>query len=488
MIIRRQGDGLDSKLRSAALTARLARTAELFAAGRARRGAGFAEEVHTVVAEEERVGRSGTTLAPGRFEGAEFRGPVGFGDAFGFLADEARGDFTDRKRYGQDVAGLGANFQRVLADQGIQFGGAVQVGGGHAATPAHDGIRVGGAARDALSDLAQQVLIVGVDALGVARQAAVGVLFDGGGQAADFGLHGAQRNRKKLRQFVAGNRRLWVILQIVLHRLRQEFRLRYQGAGRRVEADGDDTEAGFVALDGVVKAEEVVARALLVVFDHTIDAVLQRQSAVPLHSAPEPADFPAIAFRWPAFPKGFRMRHCLALFRQLQPQFPARLRLAIERLRYRRRSAHRAESQDLHLKIAAVVLHSQEVAGADLARRFGGLSVGLNPAEFTCPRGQRAGLEESGGPEPLVHSHAGHDPIVVSSSCHGRRTNGVLRRGRGMRAMGSWTSRQIATGFGTPVAAPSSLRLQVYGDAQKLAFLLFAAVFPLVGQVSPGPR
>src|ERR1035441_9364501 len=111
MIIRRQGDGLDSKLRSAALTARVA---------------GCAEEVHTVVVEEERVGRSGTTLAPGRFEGAEFRVPVEFGDAFGFLADEPRGDFTHRKRYGQDVAGLDADFQGVLADQVIQFGGAVQ--------------------------------------------------------------------------------------------------------------------------------------------------------------------------------------------------------------------------------------------------------------------------------------------------------------------------------------------------------------------------
>src|ERR1019366_8060151 len=147
MIIRRQGDGLDSKLRSAALTARLARTAELFAAGRARRGAGFAEEVHTVVAEEERVGGSGTTLAPGRFEGAEFRVPVEFGDAFGFFADEPRGDFTHGERYGQDVAGLDANFQGVLADQVIQFGGAVQLGGGHAAALLFGGIRFGGAAR-----------------------------------------------------------------------------------------------------------------------------------------------------------------------------------------------------------------------------------------------------------------------------------------------------------------------------------------------------
>ena len=127
MIIRRQGDGLDSKLRSAALTARVARTAELFAAGRARRGAGFAEEVYPVVAQEERVGGSGATLAPGRFQGAEFRVPVEFGGAFGFLADEPRGDFTHGKRCGQDVAGLDANLQGVLADQVVQFGGAVQL-------------------------------------------------------------------------------------------------------------------------------------------------------------------------------------------------------------------------------------------------------------------------------------------------------------------------------------------------------------------------
>ena len=52
------------------------------------------------------------------------------------------------------------------------------------------------------------------------------------------------------------------------------------GWSRCVEADSDDTEAGFVALDGVVKAEEEVARGLLEVFDHTVYSVLQRQSAV----------------------------------------------------------------------------------------------------------------------------------------------------------------------------------------------------------------
>src|ERR1035438_2544292 len=132
-----------------------------------------------------------------------------------------------------------------------------------------------------------------------------------------------------------------------------------------------------------------------------------------LHSAPQPVDFAAIAFRWLAAPQPFEMRRRLALFRQLQPYLPARLRLTVKRLRNRRRAAHLTESQYLHLKVAAVVLHLQHVAGSDFARRFGSLSVGLNLAQFTCPSRQHACLEESGGPKPLVHSHASHHPIFV---------------------------------------------------------------------------
>src|SRR5664280_568515 len=50
-------------LQSSALASRLARPAEMFAAGRAWRGAGFAEEVDAVVAQEKRVGGGGTTFA-----------------------------------------------------------------------------------------------------------------------------------------------------------------------------------------------------------------------------------------------------------------------------------------------------------------------------------------------------------------------------------------------------------------------------------------
>src|ERR1019366_10428692 len=96
-------------LQRPALTPRLARPAEVFAAGRAWRGAGFAEEVDAVVAQEQRVGGAATTFAPGRFERAEFRIPVEVGHPFGFLADEPRGDFAYRKRHGQNIAWLYAD-------------------------------------------------------------------------------------------------------------------------------------------------------------------------------------------------------------------------------------------------------------------------------------------------------------------------------------------------------------------------------------------
>src|SRR6266851_3572748 len=107
------------------------------------------------------------------------------------------------------------------------------------------------------------------------------------------------------------------------------------------------------------------------------------------------------------------MRHRFALLRQLKPQLPARFGLTVERLRHRCRAAYFTENQHLNLKVAAIVLHLQPVADADLTRSLGWLSVGLNPAEFTCPCGKRARLEESGSPEPLIHSHAGHNPILV---------------------------------------------------------------------------
>ena len=79
-----------------------------------------------------------------------------------------------------------------------------------------------------------------------------------------------------------------------------------------------------------------------------------------------------------------------------------------------------AAVNNLHLKVTTVVLHLQQVADSDLARGLGFFSVRLNPAEFTCSCSERTRLEKSGGPEPLVHSHVGHDPIFVSGGIFSR--------------------------------------------------------------------
>ena len=136
-------------------------------------------------------------------------------------------------------------------------------------------------------------------------------------------------------------------------------------------------------------------------------------SAIGLLSATKPIEFTAIPLRRFAFPQHFDMGHRFTLFGHFQPQRPARLCLAVERLRNRRRAAHFTENQDLHLKDAARVLDFQQIAGSDFPSSLGLLSVRFNPAQFTSSCGKRACLEESGGPKPFVHSYAVHSPILV---------------------------------------------------------------------------
>ena len=98
-------------------------------------------------------------------------------------------------------------------------------------------LRIRGAAQHPLFNLAQHVPIVSVDALGIARQAAVGALFDASREAADFRLRRPQRQWKVTRQFLARNGKLGTFLQIVAHRAQQRFRLVDQRAGGWVQAD-----------------------------------------------------------------------------------------------------------------------------------------------------------------------------------------------------------------------------------------------------------
>jgi hypothetical protein len=103
--------------------------------------------------------------------------------------------------------------------------------------------------------------------------------------------------------------------------------------------------------------------------------------------APELNDSPAIAFRWPARRELLELNHSLPLRGCFHAQFSALLRLAVERLRDRRWAAHLAQKQDFHLKIPALICHSQHVSNANFARRFGGLSIGPDSAQLACPRG-----------------------------------------------------------------------------------------------------
>src|ERR1019366_706648 len=89
--------------------------------------------------------------------------------------------------------------------------------------------------------------------------------------------------------------------------------------------------------------------------------------------------------------------------------------LAVQRLCNRRGAAHLAQKQHFHLKVTAIVCHSQHVANPDPARSLGGLPIGLNPTEFTGSCGQCSRLEESGGPKPLVHSYVGHYLVLVTA-------------------------------------------------------------------------
>jgi hypothetical protein len=135
-------------------------------------------------------------------------------------------------------------------------------------------------------------------------------------------------------------------------------------------------------------------------------------SALWLYPTPKPVEFTAIAFRWSAFTRRLEMGDELAILSQLQPQFPALLFLTVERLRERRRTAHITQQQDPQLEVTGVILHLQHVTDADLARSLGWLSIARNPTEFARLCSERARLEEAGGPEPLVHSHVGHSPII----------------------------------------------------------------------------
>ncbi len=77
------------------------------------------------------------------------------------------------------------------------------------------------------------------------------------------------------------------------------------------------------------------------------------------------------------------MGHGLALLGEPEAQLAAGVGLPVERLGDGGGAAQLAEREHVDLEVAAVVLHTQSVAGVNLAGGLGGLAVGCDSAEFT---------------------------------------------------------------------------------------------------------
>ncbi len=101
--------------------------------------------------------------------------------------------------------------------------------------------------------------------------------------------------------------------------------------------------------------------------------------------------------------------------------------LAVEGLRDGCRAALLAEGENLQVELAGLVSDVEFVADADLAGRLGGSGVREDAVHVAGFRGQLAGLEEAGGPKPLVDAGAGHGSIFLHCDCYIERT---MRAGR----------------------------------------------------------
>lgn len=135
---------------------------------------------------------------------------------------------------------------------------------------------------------------------------------------------------------------------------------------------------------------------------------------VGLRPAPEVDDFAAIALGWTISGGGFKeCGHGLALGGGFLAGFAAGLGFAVKRLRHRGGAAHIAEREHLDLEDSTIVGDGEHVAFAYLTCGLGILPVELNASQVAGARGERTGLEEAGGPKPLVDSYGRHASILL---------------------------------------------------------------------------
>jgi hypothetical protein len=112
--------------------------------------------------------------------------------------------------------------------------------------------------------------------------------------------------------------------------------------------------------------------------DMSYNAILQHKpSRVKTELSSAPNWMMCRRSRFDGRPSGsdLELAHGFPFRRHLLAQFPALIAFTVKRLRHRRRTAHFAEQQHFHLKLAALVGHAQSVAYPHFARRLGGLPV-----------------------------------------------------------------------------------------------------------------
>lgn len=104
------------------------------------------------------------------------------------------------------------------------------------------------------------------------------------------------------------------------------------------------------------------------------------------------------------------MNHSLSLSRQFEAQFPAGFGFAVESLGGGRRTPQLRDDQDFHFKFTCLGRDAKQIGNVNFPRRLGCLSCGVNSAKLAGFGCEGAGLEEPGGPEPLVDPDAFHKP------------------------------------------------------------------------------
>ena len=125
----------------------------------------------------------------------------------------------------------------------------------------------------------------------------------------------------------------------------------------------------------------------------------------PLAAASELDDAAAVTLGGAVLRQGGILLHGLALGGFALALLFAGFRLTVEGLGHGGWSADGAEGENLNMKLAAFVLHSQHVADADVACGLGFDFVGVDASKFAGFRREGARLEETCCPKPFIDAN-----------------------------------------------------------------------------------